>query len=106
MKPRYADRRVSDAAIPRENVHVIKQQELEKDPIKVADQFFTDHPGINKLLVVDNEDHLHGLFTLSDVERITQEAQAQLKPARDSDFQLLCGAAISATRDKHGRTRP
>jgi len=102
VKPRYADRRVSDAAIPRENVHVVKQQELEKDPIKVADQFFTDHPGINKLLVVDDKDHLHGLFTLSDVERITQEAQAQLKPARDSDFQLLCGAAISATRDKQG----
>ena len=88
--------------IPRENVHVIKQQELEKDPIMVADQFFTDHPGINKLLVVDDEDHLHGLFTLSDVERITQEAQAQLKPARDSEFQLLCGAAISATRNKQG----
>jgi len=103
VKPRYADRRVCDAAIPRENVHVVKQQELEKDPIKVADQFFTDHPGINKLLVIDNEDHLHGLFTLSDVERITQEAQAQLKPARDSDFQLLCGVAISATRDKHGK---
>ena len=102
VKPRYADRRVSDAAIPRENVHVVKQQELEKDPIMVADQFFTDHPGINKLLVVDDEDHLHGLFTLSDVERITQEAQAQLKPARDSEFQLLCGAAISATRDKQG----
>jgi len=75
---------------------------LEKDPIMVADQFFTDHPGINKLLVVDDEDRLHGLFTLSDVERITQEAQAQLKPARDSEFQLLCGAAISATRDKQG----
>ena len=102
VKPRYADRRVSDAAIPRENVHVVKQQELEKDPIKVADQFFTEHPGINKLLVVDDDDHLHGLFTLSDVERITQEAQAQLKPARDSDFQLLCGASISATRNKQG----
>jgi IMP dehydrogenase len=103
VKPRYADRRVSDAAIPRENVHVVNQQELEKDSIKVADQFFTDHPGINKLLVVDDDDHLHGLFTLSDVERITQEAQAQLKPARDSDFQLLCGAAVSATRNKQGQ---
>ena len=39
---------------------------------------------------------------MSDVERITQEAQAQLKPARDSEFQLLCGAAISATRNKQG----
>jgi|TARA_B100001971_G_C18263544_1_gene589428 IMP dehydrogenase len=102
VKPRYAGRRVSDAAIPREKVHVVKQRELEKDSIKVADQFFTDHPGINKLLVVDDEDHLQGLFTLSDVERITQEAHAQLKPARDGDFQLLCGAAVSAARDKRG----
>ena len=52
--------------------------------------------------MVDDDDHLHGLFTLSDVERITQEASAQFKPARDGLFQLLCGAAISATRTKNG----
>ena len=102
VKPRYADRRVAEAAIPRDKVHTINQKDLDPDPIEVADCFFTDHPGINKLLVVDDDDHLHGLFTLSDVERITQEASAQFKPARDSLFQLLCGAAISATRTKNG----
>ncbi len=102
VKPRYADRRVSEAAIPRDKVHAIKQKDLDPDPIEVADRFFTDHPGINKLLVVDDDDQLHGLFTLSDVERITQEASAQFKPARDSEFQLLCGAAISASRTKSG----
>ena len=102
VKPRYADRRVAEAAIPRDKVHTINQKDLDPDPIEVADCFFTDHPGINKLLVVDDDDHLHGLFTLSDVERITQEASAQFKPARDGLFQLLCGAAISATRTKNG----
>ena len=102
VKPRYADRLVSNAAIPRDKVHTITQKELEPDPIKVADNFFTDHPGINKLLVVDSEDKLHGLFTLSDVERITQEEQAQFKPARDRHFQLLCGAAISTSRTHSG----
>jgi IMP dehydrogenase len=102
VKPRYADRQVAEAAIPRNNVHTIQQTMLEPNPIEVADRFFTDHPGINKLLVVDDVDHLHGLFTLSDVERITAEAKAQFKPARDSEFQLLCGAAISATRTAQG----
>ena len=102
VKLRYADRRVSEAAITRDKVHTITQKELDSNPIKVADDFFTDHPGINKLLVVDEDDKLHGLFTLSDVERITQESQAQFKPARDHHFQLLCGAAISTSRTESG----
>ena len=102
VKPRYAHRTVIDAMIARDQVHAINQKELDPDPIAVADQFFTDHPGINKLLVVDDEDHLHGLFTMSDVERIAQEKQAQFKPTRDAEFRLLCGAAISATRNAFG----
>ena len=102
VKPRYADRKVADAAIARDKVHAISAAHLEPDPIEVADDFFTEHPGINKLLVVDDDDRLRGLFTLSDVERITQESTAQSKPARDSEFQLLCGAAISATRTADG----
>jgi IMP dehydrogenase len=39
---------------------------------------------------------------MSDVERITQEKRAQFKPARDSHFRLLCGAALSATRNAFG----
>jgi len=102
VKPRYAKRRVADALTPRGQVQTISKKELGRDPIARADKFFTDHPGIHKLLVVDEEDRLHGLFTLSDVERITQERNAQFKPARDAHFRLLCGAAVSATRNAFG----
>jgi IMP dehydrogenase len=54
------------------------------------------------LLVVDDQDRLHGLFTMSDIERITQERNAQFKPARDTQFRLVCGAAVSATRNAFG----
>src|ERR1043166_5182853 len=99
VKQRYARRKVAEALTPRAQVHTIRQKEIDKDPIACADRFFTDHPGIHKLLVVDDEDRLRGLFTMSDVERITQEKKAQFKPARDSRFRLLCGAAVSATRN-------
>ena len=39
---------------------------------------------------------------MSDIERITQERGAQVKPARDSHFRLLCGAAISTSRKSDG----
>src|ERR1035438_6352604 len=39
---------------------------------------------------------------MSDVERIQQERKAQFKPARDAQFRLLCGAAVSATRNAFG----
>ena len=102
VKQRYAKRKVAEALTPRAQVHTINKSELGGDPIARADRFFTDHPGIHKLLVVDDTDHLHGLFTMSDVERITQERNAQFKPARDAHFRLLCGAAISATRNAFG----
>jgi IMP dehydrogenase len=102
VKPRYAKRKIADALTPRAQVHTINQKELGKDPIARADKFFTEHPGIHKLLVVDDRDNLRGLFTMSDVERITQERNAQFKPARDSRFRLLCGAAVSATRNAFG----
>src|SRR6185295_10037663 len=47
-------------------------------------------------------DQLRGLFTISDIEKIIQERKTQLKPARDDQFRLLCGAAISATRNSTG----
>jgi len=98
VRPRFASRGVTEAMIPRSAVLTICEDELGDDPIARADQFFTDHIGIHKLLVVDREDHLRGLFTLSDIERITQERSLQTKPARDAKFRLLCGAAIAATR--------
>ncbi len=102
VKPRYARRKVAESLTPRNQVHTIKQMELGSNPIARADKFFTDHPGIHKLLVVDEEDRLRGLFTMSDVERITQERSAQFKPARDARFRLNCGAALSATRNAFG----
>jgi IMP dehydrogenase len=102
VKPRYAAKKVSEALTPRKQVHTITKKELGKDPIARADKFFTEHLGIHKLLVVDDEDHLHGLITMSDVERITQERKAQFKPARDAQFRLVCGAAVSATRNAFG----
>ena len=102
VKPRYASKKVAEALTPRDQVHSIRKKELGKDPIARADKFFTEHLGIHKLLVVDDNDHLLGLITMSDVERITQERKAQFKPARDAQFRLVCGAAVSATRNAFG----
>ena len=102
VKPRYAKRKVAEALQPRGEVKTITVRDLGSNPIAAADRFFTNYPGIHKLLVVDDDDRLHGLFTLSDIERISQERAAQVKPARDSHFRLLCGAAISTTRKADG----
>jgi len=102
VKPRYAKRKIAEAMTPRAQVHTIHKKDLGKDPIARADKFFTEHPGIHKLLVVDDDDHLRGLFTMNDVERIQQERKAQFKPARDAQFRLVCGAAVSATRNAFG----
>lgn len=102
VKARYAERLVSEAMTPRDQVYTLPEKEITKDPIQVADKFFTDHLGIHKLLVVDDDDRLCGLFTLSDIERIDAESQQSVKPARDSHFRLMCGAAISAHRKPDG----
>ena len=102
VKARYAERLVSEAMSPRDQVYTLTEKEITKNPIKVADEFFTKHMGIHKLLVVDDEDRLRGLFTLSDIERIDAESHQSVKPARDSHFRLMCGAAISAHRNSEG----
>ena len=102
VKHRHARRHVSEALTPRGQIHTILVRDLGPDPVTTADRFFTEHPGIHKLLVVDAQDHLRGLFTLSDVERIAAERNAQFKPARDAHFRLLCAAAVSATRNAFG----
>ena len=103
VKERYAERLVSEAMSPRDQVYTLTEKEITKNPIKVADEFFTKHMGIHKLLVVDNEDRLRGLFTLSDIERIDAESHQSVKPARDSHFRLMCGAAISAHLTADGK---
>ena len=98
VRARYARRKVSEALTPRAEVRTIHERELASDPIGRADRFFTENPGIHKLLVVDDADRLRGLFTMSDVERITQERGARVKPARDAQFRLVCGAAVATPR--------
>jgi IMP dehydrogenase len=102
VKPRYAAKAIAEALTPRSQVHTLDVRELGNDPIARADKFFSENPGIHKILVVDDADRLRGLFTLSDIERIGQERRAQFKAARDAKFRLLCGAAVSATRNVFG----
>ena len=102
VKERYCNRPVTDGMLARDQVFTIKENEVGKDPIKTADTFFSKNMGIHKLLVVDQQDRLRGLYTLSDIERIMGENRNNLKPARDSKFRLLCGAAISANRKHDG----
>jgi IMP dehydrogenase len=58
--------------------------------------------GIHKLIVLNDEGLLKGLFTMSDIERIREEESAEVRPSRDADFRLVCAAAISASRTKAG----
>ncbi len=102
VKERYASLSVAKAMTKRADVYTVSQSELGADPIAVADAFFDKNFGVHKLLVVDNEDKLKGLFTLSDIERISEERQSQLKNARDSKFRLLCGASIAMVRKPDG----
>ena len=88
--------------LARNEVYTIREDEVGNDPITTADRFFSQHMGIHKLLVVDKEDRLRGLYTLSDIERIMEESRDHVKPARDSKFRLLCGAAVSVPRKQDG----
>lgn len=102
VKDRYKSKPVSAVMTPRAQLITERQRAVAHDPIKAADQFFSTHVGINKMLVVDESDRLRGLVTASDVERITAEAKSHRKPARDLDFRLAVGAAISTMRRPDG----
>lgn len=102
VKDRYAALPVSRAMTPRKDVFTVAQKDLGSDPIAVADAFFDKHFGVHKLLVVDSDDKLCGLFTLSDIERISDERSSTQKNARDSKFRLLCGASIALMRKPDG----
>ena len=102
VKDRYKTKKVADVMTPRAQLKTEKQRAVARDPIKAADRFFTENIGINKMLVVDDADHLRGLITASDVERITAEQKSRRKPARDQDFRLVVGAALSPVRKPDG----
>ena len=105
VKNRYKDKKVTEGMLERNEVYTISNSEVGKDPIATADKFFSDHIGIHKLLVVDEEDRLQGLYTLSDIEQIIGENSENLRPARDSNFRLRCGAAITVPRDLDGEIK-
>lgn len=102
VKERYKALSVSKAMTKRPDVFTISQKELRVNPVDVADKFFDEHVGVHKLLVVDDQDRLDGLFTLSDIERISDEKVRQQVNARDSKFRLLCGASIGIVRKPDG----
>jgi IMP dehydrogenase len=102
VRPRYAAKSVAEAMLPRSQIFTIRESELGGNPVAAADRFFSDHMGIHKLLVVDDADRLRGLFTLSDIERITEENHSRSRAARDDKFRLVCGAAVSAPRAADG----
>jgi len=102
VKDRYRTKKVSEVMTPRTALITELEDNVASDPIAAADKFFTEHIGINKMLVVNAKNQLRGLVTSSDVEKITSEAKARRKPARDSQFRLVVGAAISALRKTTG----
>ena len=102
VKERYKSKKVSEVMTPRAQLITENKRAAAKDPIKSADAFFTRNVGINKMLVVDDGDHLRGMITASDVERITAESKSRRKPARDSEFRLVVGAALSPVRRPDG----
>ncbi len=102
VKDRYKTKLVSEVMTPRASLITEAETVVASDPIAAADRFFSRHTGINKMLVVDGNDRLRGLVTASDVERITSEAKTRRKPARDTDFRLMVGAAISPRRRSDG----
>ena len=102
VRERYKGKTVAEVMTPRKDLVTERESGVAKDPIKAADKFFSAHVGINKMLVVDSQDRLRGLVTASDVERITSEAKARRKPARDSQFRLMVGAALSPVRKPDG----
>ncbi|MEX2045421.1 MAG: IMP dehydrogenase, partial [Opitutus sp.] len=102
VKERYRTKKVAEVMTPRAQLITENKRAAARDPIKAADRFFTANVGINKMLVVDDDDHLRGLITASDVERITSESKSSRKPARDQEFRLLAGAALSPVRKPDG----
>jgi len=102
VKERYRAKTVAEVMTPRAHLITERESSVASDPIKAADKFFSENVGINKMLLVDRRDHLRGLVTASDVERITGEAKSHRKPARDPQFRLVAGAALLPRRKPDG----
>jgi IMP dehydrogenase len=102
VKERYRAKKVTEAMTARARLIVAHERDLGSDPIRYADTFFSEHIGINKMLVVDDDDHLRGLVTSTDVERILGETKSRRKASRDAHFRLVAGAAVAPVRTPEG----
>lgn len=102
VKPRHATRGVSEVMKPLGEIKTVPENEMQKNPIRRAEQFFTEYVGINKLLIIDEKWKLKGLVTASDIERITQESSSLLKPTTDSKHRLSVWATLYLFRNWHG----
>ena len=102
VRERYKTKTVAEAMTPRNTIRTLHERALKSDPIKAADAFFSENVGIHKMLVVDDHDHLRGLATFSDIDRILTESKSGRKPSRDADFRLVVGAAIAPVRKPDG----
>jgi IMP dehydrogenase len=102
VKERYKAKTVSDVMTLRAHLVTEREADVVQNPIQAADRFFTAHIGINKMLVVDGDDRLRGLVTASDVERITTDEKSRRRPARDSKFRLVVGAALPPAQRPDG----
>ena len=108
VKEIYRAAPVAKAMTPRSQLVTVNQKEMTHDLVKQATDFFTGNVGITKMLIVDDDNRLRGLITVSDIEKLLNEAKAQRKPSRDSSFRLVVGAALSVARLPDGsldRTR-
>ena len=102
VRERYKSKTVAEAMTPRSAIRTLHERALKSDPIRAADAFFSENVGIHKMLVVDDHDHLRGLATFSDIDRILTESKSGRKPSRDADFRLVVGAAIAPVRKPDG----
>lgn len=102
VKERYKTKTVAEVMTARQELKTELESAIAQDPITAADKFFTANVGINKMLVVNTANELRGMVTSSDVEKITSESHARRKPARDAQFRLVVGAAISPVRKPNG----
>lgn len=53
VKPRHSERKVGEVMKPLQDIKTVPENEMKENPIHRAEQFFTEHVGINKLLIVD-----------------------------------------------------
>lgn len=102
VKEVYRRRAVTEAMTPRKTLLTVNVRNMAQDPIKQAEKFFSENVGITKMLIVDDDDRLRGLITISDIEKILSEAKARRKPSRDASFRLVAGAAVSPLRKPDG----